>query len=157
MTEETTIETKSTGKFIRNVLIKGLLLFIIINFAIGLIPVGNNWGKFSLYNLVWPGRVRLPFGENPTEAYNLSLYDLEAMFASHEINAGDKPSDEFRIILIGDSATWGTLLEPQDTLSGLINADGLTTSDGRTVRAYNLAYPSMSLAKDLMILKSNDL
>ncbi len=76
-------------------------------------------------------QVRLPFGENPTEAYNLSLYDLEAMFASHEINAGDKPSDEFRIILIGDSATWGTLLEPQDTLSGLINADGLTTSDGR--------------------------
>ncbi|QRN82212.1 hypothetical protein JR338_07110 [Chloroflexota bacterium] len=153
MTEDTTTDKKSTGKFIRNVLIKGLLLFIIINFTIGLIPVGNNWGKLSLYNLVWPGRVRLPFGENPTEAYNLSLYDLEAMFASHEINAGDKPSDEFRIILIGDSATWGTLLEPQDTLSGLINADGLTTSDGRTVRAYNLAYPSMSLAKDLMILE----
>ncbi|MBG0771924.1 MAG: SGNH/GDSL hydrolase family protein [Anaerolineaceae bacterium] len=153
MSEEKTAETRSTGKFIRNVLIKGLLLFIIINFAVGLIPVGNSLGKLSLYNLIWPGRVRLPFGENPTEAYNLSLYDLEAMFASHEINAGEKPADEFRIILIGDSATWGTLLEPQDTLSGLINADGLTASDGRTVRAYNLAYPSMSLAKDLMILE----
>lgn len=153
MTEEKTTETRSTGKFIRNVLIKGLLLFLIINFAVGLIPVGNGLGKLSLYNLVWPGRVRLPFGENPTEAYNLSLYDLEAMFASHEINADEKPANEFRIILIGDSATWGTLLEPQDTLSGLINADNLTTSDGRTVRAYNLAYPSMSLAKDLMILE----
>jgi len=153
MTEEKTTETKSTGKFIRNVLIKGLLLFILINFAASLIPVGNSLGGLSLYNLIWPGRVRLPFGENPTEAYNLSLYDLEAMFASHEINAGEKPSNEFCIILIGDSATWGTLLEPQDTLSGLINADGLTTPDGRTVRAYNLAYPSMSLAKDLMILE----
>ena len=153
MTEEKQPETKSTAKFIRNVLVKGLLLFLVLNFAIGLIPVGNNWGKLSLYNLIWPGRVRLPFGENPTEAYNLSLYDLEAMFASHEINAGPKPADEYRIILIGDSATWGTLLEPQDTLSGLINADGLTASDGRTVRAYNLAYPSMSITKDLMILE----
>ena len=153
MSEEKTTETQSTGKFIRNVLIKGLLLFLIINFAVGLIPVGNSLGKLSLYNLIWPGRARLPFGENPTEAYNLSLYDLEAMFASHEINAGDKPADEFRIILIGDSATWGTLLEPQATLSGLINADGLTSSDGRKVRAYNLAYPSMSLVKDLMILE----
>ena len=153
MSEEKTTENRSTGKFIRNVLIKGLLLFLIINFAVGLIPVGNSLGKLSLYNLIWPGRVRLPFGENPTEAYNLSLYDLEAMFASHEINAGDKPADEFRIILIGDSATWGTLLEPQATLSGLINADGLTSSDGWKVRAYNLAYPSMSLLKDLMILE----
>ena len=153
MTEEKQPETKSTAQFIRNVLVKGLLLFLILNFAVGLIPVGNTWGKLSLYNLVWPGRARLPFGENPAAAYNLSLYDLEAMFASHEINAGPKPADEYRIILIGDSGTWGTLLEPQDTLSGLINADGLTASDGRTVRAYNLAYPSMSITKDLMILK----
>ena len=153
MTEDTPTQTQSTAQFIRNVLIKGLLLFILVNFAVSLIPVGNPLGKLSLYNLVWPGRVRLPFGENPAEAYNLSLYDLEAMFASHEINAGQKPADEFRIILIGDSATWGTLLEPQDTLSGLVNAAGLTTTDGRTVRAYNLAYPSMSLAKDLMILE----
>jgi len=153
MTEEKQPETKSTAQFIRNVLVKGLLLFLILNFAVGLIPVGNTWGKLSLYNLVWPGRARLPFGENPAAAYNLSLYDLEAMFASHEINADPKPADEYRIILIGDSGTWGTLLEPQDTLSGLINADGLTASDGRTVRAYNLAYPSMSITKDLMILK----
>ena len=69
-------------------------------------------GKLSLYNRLWPGRIRLPFGENAQEAYNLSLYDLEAMFASHEINAGDKPENEFRVILIGDSATWGTLLDP---------------------------------------------
>ena len=153
MTEDKPTQSKSTAQFIRNVLIKGVLLFLLVNFAVSLIPVGNILGKLSLYNLVWPGRARLPFGENPAEAYNLSLYDLEAMFASHEVNAGKKPADEFRIILIGDSATWGTLLEPQDTLSGLINADGLATSDGRTVRAYNLAYPSMSLAKDLMILE----
>ncbi|MBG0785638.1 MAG: hypothetical protein H0S79_11095 [Anaerolineaceae bacterium] len=154
MTEETAPQKdKTTGKFLRNVLLKGLLLFLILNFALAFIPHGNAAGKLSLYNILWPGRVRLPFGENPQEAYNLSLYDLEAMFASHEINAGAKPADEFRIILIGDSATWGTLLEPGDTLSGLINQAGLTAAPGKTVRAYNLAYPSMSIIKDLMLLE----
>ncbi|MDY6874420.1 MAG: hypothetical protein SVR81_10780, partial [Chloroflexota bacterium] len=44
-------------------------------------------------------------------------------------------------------------LLPDETLSGLINQDALTTADGKIVRAYNLAYPSMSLMKDLMILE----
>ena len=156
MTEETTPQKENTaGKFLRNVFLKALLLFLILNFALAFIPSGNAAGKLSLYNILWPGRVRLPFGENPQEAYNLSLYDLEAMFASHEINAGEKPADEFRIILIGDSATWGTLLEPGDTLGGLINQAGLADAAGKTVRAYNLAYPSMSIIKDLMILEKS--
>jgi hypothetical protein len=153
MTEEISPQNKKTGKFIRNVLIKGVLLFLALNFAIGLIPPGAKIGRISLYNRLFPGRVRLPFGENPDEAYNLSLYDLEAMFASHEIEDGKKPEDEFRIILVGDSATWGTLLQPQDTLSELINQDQWETCVGKVIRAYNLAYPSMSLTKDLMILE----
>jgi hypothetical protein len=153
MMEEKPENNKNTGKFLRNVVIKGVLLFLLLNFGVALIPTGGKMGRLSLYNVLLPGRVRLPFGENPDEAYNLSLYDLEAMFASHEINAGAKPEDEYRIILIGDSATWGTLLYPKDTLSGLINQDGLTTGGGKRVRAYNLAYPTMSLTKDLMILE----
>ncbi len=45
MTEETTTETKSTGKFIRNVLIKGLLLFILINFVVGADPGWQQLGQ----------------------------------------------------------------------------------------------------------------
>jgi len=153
MTAEQTPDNKNSGILVRNVLIKGFVLFLILNFAVGFIPPRSSSGKLSLYNVVFPGRTRLPFGENPTEAYNLSLYDLEVMFSSHEINSSEKSSDEFRIILIGDSATWGTLLQPEDTLSGMINRDDLTTSDGRIVRAYNLAYPSMSFTKDLMVLE----
>ena len=153
MTEQPLEKEKTTGKFLRNVLIKALLLFTLLNFAVALIPQENALGRISLYNFLFPGRTRLPFGENTQQAYNLSLYDLEAMFASHEINTGRKPADEFRIILIGDSATWGTLLKPEETLSGLINNDQILTCDGKTVRAYNLAYPSMSLTKDLMILE----
>jgi len=152
MTAEQQPDKNKPVNFIRNVLIKGALLFIILNFSLCLIPSGNTIGQISLYNLIFPGRTRLPFGENPTEAYSLSLYDIEAMFASHEINKGDKPSNEFRIILIGDSAAWGTLLQQEETLAGLINQEIMTACSGRIVRSYNLAYPTMSLTKDLMIL-----
>jgi len=151
--DQTNINQKPNRQFLINVVIKGVLLFIALNVAVALIPQGGKAGQISLYNLLFPGRTRLPFGENPDQAYNLSIYDLEAMFASHEISAGSKPSDEFRIILIGDSATWGILLKPEDTLSGLINQVGFIACDGRAVRAYNLAHPSMSLTKDLMILE----
>jgi hypothetical protein len=153
MTEQTSGQNRNTARFIRNVLIKALLLFLALNFVVGLIPPSGTLGQISLYNRLFPGRARLPFGENTEQAFNLSLYDLEAMFASHEINARPKPEDEFRIILIGDSATWGTLLKPEETLSSLINQDQLSACGGKPVRAYNLAYPSMSLTKDLMILE----
>ena len=141
--------------FIIKVLGKGILLFLIFNLVVGLIPAGNRVGRVSLYNLLFPGRPRLPFGENPQEAFNLSLYDLEAMFASHEIHKASKPENEFRILLIGDSATWGTLLKPDETLAGLINEYAFISDDGSNVKVYNLAYPGMSLLKDLIILNQS--
>ena len=109
-------------------------------------------GKVSLYNTLLPGRERFPFGEEPHKAYNLSLYSVEAMFASHELTGADKPENEFRVIVLGNSSVWGTLLEPQHTLSGQLNSMHLLAGDGRAVRFYNLGYPTMSLAKDLMLL-----
>ena len=58
---------------------------------------------------------------NPESSYNLSLYNLEAMFASHEIAGQPKPADEFRVILIGDSATWGFFLAHEETLAAQLN------------------------------------
>ena len=71
-------------------------------------------GRLSLYNRLLPGRLRLPYGDEPSKAYNLSLYNLEAMFSSHQIGAA-KPPDEYRVILIGDSSTWGFLLPADQT------------------------------------------
>ncbi|MGD9093607.1 MAG: hypothetical protein PVF74_12225 [Anaerolineales bacterium] len=136
----------------RNVLIKALLLFIIINLLFAATAPLSILGKISIYNLLVPGRLRLPYGDDPTLAYNLSTYNLVAMLASHELSAGSKAADEYRVILLGDSSTWGFLLEPEQTLSAQINAAGYTLDDGRRVRAYNLGYPVMSLTKDLLIL-----
>jgi hypothetical protein len=130
-------------------LLKATLLFVSFNFAFILIskfPLG----KLSLYNSVFPGRERFPFGET-RESYNLSLFNLDAMFTSHVLAGTQKGPDEYRILLIGDSSVWGTLLTPEQTLAGQLNENHFKAC-GRTVRAYNLGYPTISLMKDLMIL-----
>jgi hypothetical protein len=139
-------------KFIRNVLLKALALFVAANLIFAAWNPTGLLGHISAYNLLFPGRERFPFGENPAKSYNLSLYSLPAMFNSLEINAAAKNPDEYRVILVGDSSVWGTLLRPEQTLAGQLNAARLSTCGGLQVRAFNLGYPTLSLTKDLMVL-----
>ncbi len=143
---------KSNWTFVRNVCLKAAALFLLINLLFALAYPLPTLGKVSLYNTIFPGRLRLPYGENPQRAYNLSLYNLEAMFASHTLDGKPKPADEFRVIFIGDSSTWGYLLKADQTLASVINAQHAQLKDSRVIRAYNLGYPVMSLTKDLLIL-----
>jgi hypothetical protein len=149
--DSTTSAPEAPNFWIR-VLVKAGILFALLNLLWIFFDPMPVVGKLSLYNTFIPGRVRLPYGENPTVAYNLSLYNLPAMFASHELSGTLKSSAEYRVILIGDSSTWGYLLPPENTLAAYINAQQLRFSDGRTVHAYNLGYPVMSLTKDVLIL-----
>ena len=139
-----------SARFLRNVFIKGLALFILFDLALVAVnPAGL--GKVSLYNHVFPGRLRFPFGEDSAQSYNLSLFNMDAMFSSHIISAGPKPTDEYRVLVIGDSSTWGILLRPEQTLAGQLDAAGMELC-GKMVRVYNLGYPTISLTKDLMVL-----
>jgi hypothetical protein len=131
------------------ILLKAGILFALFNFAFVLVDL-DSLGRLSLYNRLFPGRERFPFGET-RDAYNLSLYNVDAMFASHVLAGREKAADEFRVLLIGDSSVWGTLLTPQQTLAGQLNANPITACD-KNVRAYNLGYPTISLTKDLMLL-----
>jgi len=137
-------------RFVRNVIVKAALLFAALNLLWAAASATPALGRVSLYNTLLPGRARLPYGENPAASLNLSLYDLNALFASHALAGGD--AGEFRVLLIGDSSVWGILLRPEETLAGQINAADLRAADGRPVRAYNLGYPTMSLVKDLLLL-----
>lgn len=131
------------------IITKGLSLFIIINILFAVWQ--PKMGELSVYNVIFPGRERLPFGENSAQAYNLSLFDLDAMFASHIIDGDEKQDNEFRVILIGDSSVWGTLLKPEETLAGQLNSANISAC-GKNVRAYNLGYPTISLTKDVLLL-----
>ena len=139
-------------KFLRNVFLKSLALFLLVNIIFAVWLPLEAAGRISLYNHLYPGRERFPFGENPEKSYNLSLYNLNAMFASHRVSGIPKESDEFRVFVIGDSSVWGTLLQPEETLPGKLNNLQIVAADGRKMQFYNLGYPTVSLTKDVMLL-----
>jgi len=139
---------------IKRLLAKTLILLALLTF--GLIPlIKDDLGKVSLYNLFVPGRYRFPYGENPDQSFNMSLFNLEANFASHEVSDQRNSSNEFRVFLIGDSSVWGTLLKPEETLAGQLNNLGMHMPDGTPIRFFNLGYPTLSLAKDLLFLEES--
>ena len=70
---------------IKRVILKVILALVVINFGWLIFP-HQLAGEVSVYNHLVNGRKRLPFGENPDQSYNLSLYNLDAMFASHEVD-----------------------------------------------------------------------
>ncbi len=154
-------ETQRVGKgvmkiswgFIWRVLLKTFVLFAAINIVYALLNPLPVIGRLSLYNVLFPGRLRLPYGDDPDRSFNITLSHLDAMFAAHEIQSADQSEEEFRVLVIGDSSVWGFLLDPTQTLAAQINQSEMQTDDGRTVRAYNLGYPTMSVTKDLLILE----
>jgi hypothetical protein len=138
-------------RFIRNVLLKTLLLVVIANLLFAIVQPMPFLGRLTLYNSLLPGRERLPFGEDPSQSYNLSLFSLDAMFASQKVSQ-TKAANEYRVLIVGDSSIWGILLQPGQTLAAMIDAAGLKTPDGRIIHVYNLGYPTLSLTKDLLVL-----
>lgn len=129
-------------------IVKALLLFVFVNVAYALIqpPIS----QLSLYNLIFPGRTRLPFGGG-LDPYIVMIDDVDAMLASHAV-AKPKPDDEYRVLLIGDSSVWGELLLPQESISEQWNSLNHQCK-GKTIKFYNLGYPHPSVIKDLVILE----
>ena len=137
--------------FILRVIVKAAIFFVLLNIIFAISNPMEMLGRPSLYNHLFPGRQRLPYGEQIAESYNLSLNNIPAMFASHTISQ-PKAAGEFRVIILGDSGTWGWFLPNEDTLAAQLNAANLITDNGLQITAYNLGYPIMSLTKDLLIL-----
>lgn len=130
--------------------IKVVVLFLLANLIFALLQ--PNLGRISFYNWLFPGRERFPFGENPGEAYNFSLFDVEAMYQSHHVDASSE-DDSYQVFIFGDSSVWGTLLHPEETLAGQLNAEEyVQCSTGEAVEFFNLGYPTISVTKDLMLM-----
>ena len=137
---------------IGRILLKTAVLLLLLNAIFAALYPMESLGHVSLYNWLLRGRERLPYGENPAESYNLSTFNVPAMFASHTLQH-PKAANEFRVLLIGDSGTWGWFLENEDTLAAQLNGMGLVDGNGRFVHVYNLGYPVMALTKDIMLME----
>lgn len=135
------------------IFLKAIVILLCFNFAFPIIDHVPS-DRISLYNNLVVGRERLPFGENPDLAYNLTMNDMDAMLASHEISKAQK-DESFSILITGDSSVWGTLLNNEETISTRleqrIHSDETLDIYGRT-SVYNLGYPTTSILKDLVIL-----
>jgi hypothetical protein len=137
------------------VILKAMMIFCVLNFAFILL---YHWlSDHQVYNSIFPGRLRFPWAQVKWEqaVHSLSLYDdMDAMFSSHIISAGEKPAGEFRIIFLGDSSFWGDGISVGDTLPEQINRLDLRNCQNQKIVAYNLALPSLYVMKDLLFLNS---
>ena len=138
--------------FMARVVLKALLLFLLCNILYLVTQPAEYLGKLSLYNGVWPGRERLPYGENPAADYNVSLNNIPAMLASHLVSESD--DEAYRVFVIGDSSVWGWLLTNEETLTARLNAAQSLAADGRPMVFYNLGYPIIAVSKDLLLLEA---
>lgn len=135
------------------VLFKAAVLFFAANILFAW--VNPPMGKLTLYNSLFSGRVRFPYEQEPQfylAGFNAPIYeDFDAMFGAHRVSQ-KKGDDEFRILFLGDSSTWGVTVQAKDTLTEQLNQKRLRTCDGRAIQAYNLGYPMPFLMRDLLIL-----
>ncbi len=130
------------------VLLKGVLLFLVLESVLVWVLPGA--GPINVYAALNLKRQRFPLSTDSPADNAQDLGNLDAMFAAHVIS-NPKAPDEFRVMVLGDSAVWGLQLKPEQTLPAQLDSLGLTCGD-KKVRVYNLSFPRSSATKDLMIL-----
>jgi len=131
------------------VVAKAVVLLLIVN-VVCLATNVNPVRAVTLFNTWWlvgHGRARLAY---PSDFQNGQL-PVESLLAAHAIAYTPKAADEFRVIVLGESGIAGWGLADQDTFAGQLTARGVQLN-GKRVVAYNLAYPSPSAVRDVLIL-----
>jgi len=129
------------------IVVKALSLFVIVNILYAVIDPPLY--EISVYNTLFPGRVRMPFGDDGGP-YAVMVDDVDVMFASHAISASKAPK-EYRVALIGDSSIWGENLTAEVSLSEQWNKSNIQCG-AWAIKVYNLGYPHPSVIKDLIVL-----
>lgn len=133
-------------------LLKALALFAAFNVIYFFAQPLEMLDHITLYNHVFPGRTRFPFSDEPAQPYNTALARLDAMFASHVLAGTPKTDREYRVLILGDSAIWGLEVHADGTVPACLDRARLSLPDGRTIRAYNLAYPAPNILRDTLIM-----
>jgi hypothetical protein len=142
----------STGRFAARVIVRVIGLLLIFNalyLAVG--PFEARGRLPTLYNSLFPGRLRLAWESPDLSAYMVSELRIPRLLEDHII-ARPKAPDEYRVVVLGSSDMWGYMNRPQDPMPVALDNLRLLTPDGRQVRSYNLAYVYPDAFKDLLIL-----
>jgi hypothetical protein len=138
---------------VARVVLKAIALFLIINviyIALNPLPALS---QVSVHNTLAPGRQRVQSAGGSDLGYGRSTTNIDLMLAAHEISGAPKASDEFRVLIMGDSSAWGYLMDVPETISEIINQNQLSMPNGHHVRVFNLAMPGMYATKDLLLME----
>lgn len=141
-----------TRRDVASLLLRTAVLFIVANVVFAAVDPMPQVSRLSLYNGVFPGRDRLPF-LGVEGVFSPTTYDIDAMFASHRI-AVPPTSDEFRVVLIGDSTVRGAGLSSAETYAGRLDAARLRAPDGRRMRFYSLGIVRSNVLRDALVIEN---
>jgi hypothetical protein len=130
------------------VLIKALVLLVVFDALLIVLDIPARIDQWSLYRSFTPPTVRLGLAKQIGDP---AWWALDPLLAAHEI-AQPKAPDEYRVIFLGDSATFCLYCRSNEAIPQLFTDLGVTV-DGKRVRGYNLAYPGSDWLKDILILK----
>ncbi|HZY42269.1 MAG TPA: hypothetical protein VFF59_09755 [Anaerolineae bacterium] len=130
------------------VLIKALVLLILFDAAQIAFDLAGALDRWLLYRLFTPPTERLGLADQIGDPI---WWTLDPLLAAHQI-AQSKAPDEFRVIFLGDSATFCLYCRSTEAIPSLFTQLG-ATFDGKRVVGYNLAYPGSDWLKDVLILK----
>jgi hypothetical protein len=122
-----------------------LIVFDVLQMALGLTQAIDHW---SIYRAFTPPTARLG------DAFHIgdpAWWRLDVLFDAHQI-AQPKAPDEYRVVVLGDSATFCLYCSAAEAIPQALT-DLNQTIDGKRVHAYNLAYPGPDWLKDVLILK----
>ena len=129
------------------VILKALILFFVLNLLLTLFPNPSYFvfrqllpklNKFPIYAVYYDSQAKHGFGAR-------NVFDVNVLFNTHLISYEEKPANQYRIILIGDSTVRDGTLYP------MIDQQ---ECNGKILHAYNLGYYGASATKDLMILQA---
>lgn len=122
-----------------------LLIFDALQIALNLAGAVDQW---SIYRALTPPTDRLGLANQIGDPI---WWTLDPLLAAHKI-AQPKAADEFRVIFLGDSATFCLYCRSTEAIPALFTEFDARL-DGKRAVGYNLAYPGSDWLKDILILK----
>jgi hypothetical protein len=130
------------------IVIKAIVLLLMCDALQITLNVAAAIDQWSIYTAFTPPTDRLGLADQIGDPI---WWRLDVLLDAHVI-AQPKAPDEYRVIFLGDSATFCLYCRSTEAIPQLFTELGATI-DGQHGRAYNLAYPGSDWLKDILILK----
>jgi hypothetical protein len=130
------------------VLIKALVLLIVFDAAQIAFDLAGTLDRALVYRAFTPPTDRLGLADQIGDPI---WWTLDPLLDAHQI-AQPKAAGEYRVIFLGDSATFCLYCRSNEAIPSLFTQLNASI-DGKRVVGYNLAYPGSDWLKDILILK----